>query len=112
MHEIALIELLRMVEADLSIDERAKAKVKSAVHKIGAQHGAKTLLQLERQDFARHLLDLKVQRAVIRDRLVMQFGVTARTAQRDITKALQLRQNRPSHVAEPVDTVINEEVTS
>ena len=111
MHEIALIELLRMID-DMNIGEEAKGQVKQAVHRVGAQHGAKMLIRQERRDFARRLLDLREDRALICSRIKARFDVSERQAYRDIEQALNLCQNRPSNGRKTAENTINEEVTS
>lgn len=50
----------------------------------------------DRVKFARHLLDLKEPRSVIKNRLIARFGVGKSTAYRDITAALAIVPKVPS----------------
>lgn len=110
MHEIAFIELLNMIQADASIDEADKKKFERAIHQVGRQHGAKTLVRHQRRDEARKLLDQRVERTVICTRLRAAFDISERQAYRDIESALHLCQNRPLNGRELNETNTNEEV--
>lgn len=74
---------------------------------INLEEGARARLE-----FARHLLDMRESRQVIRDRLMARFGISTRSAQRDIAAALQMRQKTASNGAKVPETLVNEEVIS
>lgn len=82
-----LVAELGLIDADDSV----KRQIRNRLYKVGAMHGVKSLRQMERLDFAIHLLGLPVSVSTIRDRLMATFGVAESQAYRDVQKALNLR---------------------
>lgn len=80
-------------------DEDTKRKAKEVVRRIASAEGATAADRLDRIGFAIALLDAKEDRTTIRDRIVSRYSVSARTAQRVIETALQMRQKPPNFVA-------------
>jgi hypothetical protein len=111
MNELAFMELLRVIQADVSIDEEAKARIEKAAHQIGRRHGSKRMEVQERRQLACDLLGKGLEPMVICTRLMSAFEVAERTAYRDIDAARDLCQNSPKNGRENAQTMNNEEVT-
>ncbi len=88
-----LVAELALIDADDSI----KKQIRNRLYKVGSMHGVRPLRQMERLDFALHLLGLAVSVSTIRDRLMATFGVAESQAYRDVQKALNLRHLTPSN---------------
>lgn len=78
----------------IDADESVRKQIRNRLYKVGAMHGVRALRQIERVDFAMHLLDEAVSVATIRDRLIATYDVGASQAYRDVQKALDLRHLR------------------
>lgn len=74
----------------LDTDEAARRKFKRLVSETCLAHGINGIDRCERVYFTRRLLDAKVSRTTIRDRLMSKFDVSRSQAYRIIGLALQL----------------------
>jgi hypothetical protein len=83
-----LLEIMAGVEA-LDADPGAKQKFRWLVQCVGAANGLQWIDRKERVDFARRLLDSRVSRPTIRDRLIATFEVSRPQAYRIIEAALE-----------------------
>lgn len=79
----------------LEVDEGARQAFRALVLTIGAQHGVKGIERMEQLGYVRRLLDLRVSRPTIRDRLTARYPISRRQAYRLIDDVLQLCQKRP-----------------
>ncbi|WP_426117274.1 hypothetical protein [Massilia sp. PWRC2] len=86
-----LVAQLESIDADAAV----KKQIRYRLYKVGAMHGVRPLRQMERVDFASHLLELAVSVSTIRDRLMATFKVGDSQAYRDVQKALNLRHLTP-----------------
>ncbi len=68
----------------------AIAEFRRMIEVVGGRHGLTVPLQDQRVEFARQLLDERLPRAVVRDRLMHRFMIGESQAYRDITAALQI----------------------
>lgn len=93
MKKSVLREIVRRVDA-LPGDGETKRLVLNVVREVALDQGVLISEQEDRVGFAIALLDASENRTVIRDRLIIRYSVCARTAQRDIEAALQLRHSR------------------
>jgi len=91
MRSEVLLEILNGID-NLAIDEAAKREVRCLVNTVGWEHGVRRITCASRVEFARRLLDLKVSRTTIKDRLKAAFGISKEQAYRDIRAALKLCQ--------------------
>jgi hypothetical protein len=89
-----LKELMAKVD-ECAADPAAKAEFKRLIQNVGAAHNVKALELDARVLFARKLLDMKVPRAAIRDRLMASYGIKESQAYRDIDSALQVVPKSP-----------------
>lgn len=103
-------EVLRSLNERKDVSDEVKRVMRETLRQLARQNGDSSLEPEERVEFALHLLNLNEDRKVIRDRLVARFGVNKRTAQRDITAALQMRHRPTFYVAPVSETTTNEEV--
>ncbi|MCE3606920.1 hypothetical protein LXA47_25425 [Massilia sp. P8910] len=87
MRADALLDLIAKLE-DCDVDAAAKVAFRKMIVSVGAMHNISCLKQEQRVDFARNLLRLREQRAVVRDRLIAQFRISESQANRDISTAL------------------------
>lgn len=88
----------RQILADLDCidaDQSVLQQVRDIVRKVGADHGVALIDKTERVHFARRLLDLKVSRPTIRERLKARYDIGKSEAYRVIDEALQLSQKPP-----------------
>jgi len=90
---MAIQEIIQGLEA-LDSDPVTKQKFRQLVRAVGAAHGISWIEREDRVSFARELLDLRVSRPTIRDRLIATFEVSRPQAYRIIDSALQLSQKR------------------
>jgi hypothetical protein len=86
-----LVAKLDSIEAD----DTVKKLIRRHLYEVGAMHGVRQLRQIERVDFALHLLSLNVSVPTIRDRLMATFAVAESQAYRDVQKALNVRHLTP-----------------
>jgi hypothetical protein len=110
MNELAFMELLRVIQADVSIDEASKARIEKAAHQIGRRHGSKRMEVRERRKLAFDLLAQKLAPTVICVRLMSAYAISDRQAYRDIEAARDLCQNSSKNGRENIQTTTNEEV--
>lgn len=89
-----LVEIIGRLEA-LDVDEAARQVFRGLVLAVGAQHGIKGIERMEQLGYVCRLLDLRVSRPTIRDRLTARYPISRRQAYRLIDDALQLCQKRP-----------------
>lgn len=90
---ITLKQALRRIVAqidDLDADYLVKRKFKGIVHDICRTHGITGVDRGERIYFAKRLLDERVLRTTIKDRLIARYEVSRSQAYRIIDSALQL----------------------
>lgn len=90
MRSTALLEILAGIDG-LDADDSIKRQIRQLVAAVGISHGVKRLQHDERVAFARRLLDLRVSRPTIRDRLIARYSISTRQAYRVIDEALQER---------------------
>lgn len=76
--------------AALDAPEEAKRQFEEMIRRRAALDGLATIDPQERVQFARHLLDLKEPRPVIRNRIMARYGVGRSQAYEVIDQALQL----------------------
>lgn len=85
----ALVYQILLSEVDaLDADDRSKQAFREVIRKTAETEGDSR--QWERVAFARHLLGLREQKAVVRDRLMVRYGVSKRHAYRIIDEAVEL----------------------
>jgi hypothetical protein len=89
MRTEVLTDLLAKLE-ECDAGEDAKAEFRKLIQAAGAAHGVDAGGGDERIMFARHLLDLMVPRATIRDRLMSRFTISRAQSYRDISAALKI----------------------
>lgn len=100
MRSTVLLEILREVDTlDASDADAMKQKVKQLVRTKGIEHGVKAIEKTERVDFARRLLNARVSRTTIMERLKARFDISKEQAYREVRSALQLCQK-----SKPIDT--------
>lgn len=88
MRPDVLLHLMRLLdECNASCD--AKSEFRSLIKQVGIAHGVGALEREARVRFARHLLDVREPRHIVRDRIMARFGVGDSQAYRDIDRALQ-----------------------
>ena len=97
MRSTVLLEILSGVdELNANDVDAVKQKFKQLIRAIGAEHGIKAFERSDRVDFARRLLDVRVSRTTIMERLKACYGISREQAYRDVRSALQLCQkSRP-----------------
>ena len=88
MDSTALMEIMEGIGM-LDVDPTAKREFSNLVRGIGAAHGCRQIVRLDRAVFARELLVRGVSRPTIRDRLIATFGVSRPEAYRIIDRALR-----------------------
>ena len=76
--------------AALDAPAEAKRQFEEMIRHRAALDGMAGIDRQERVQFARHLLDLKESRPVIRDRIMARYGVGRSQAYQAIDQALQL----------------------
>jgi len=81
--------LLEEIET-LDTDETARRKFRRLVSDICLSHGINDIDRFERVYFARRMLDAKISRSTIRDRLIARFNISRSQAYRVIEQALKL----------------------
>lgn len=86
-----LTEIIAEVR-DLDADDETKQRFIDLVRRIGGRHGIKLVLRSMRVDFAMRLLERKVSRPTIRNRLMATYSMSERQAYRTIDDALKLCQ--------------------
>jgi hypothetical protein len=107
MKASALQEIMVGLDAEnMPPDEKLKAM--RIVRQVGLLHGVKGIEKIERQIMARGLLDRKVPRPEIRDRLVVAYRVSSSQAYRVIRDALQLWQKPPLNATPKLQTVVSD----
>lgn len=94
MRPNAILEIIDQLEG-LDVDDRARLIFKRLVLEVGAAHGIGGVARGEQVAFARRLLDMRVSRATIRDRLIALYGVSRRQAYLLIGEALRLCKRCP-----------------
>ena len=83
-------ELLAGLEDCEVAGPEAIAEFRRIVESVGAKHGLVAPLQEQRTEFARQLLDQRLPRVMVRDRLMARFSIRESQAYRDIHSALQI----------------------
>lgn len=91
MRSNTIIAIVDRIEG-LDVDDEAKRLFRRLVLDVGAVHGIRRVSRFEQVEYARRLLDLRVSRATIRDRIVALFSVSRRQSYRLISDALKLCQ--------------------
>lgn len=84
---IDLVAALGAIEADDSV----RRQIQNGLFRVGRMHGVRDLNRMERHIFAAELLNQKVSRTTIAQRLTSNFGIARRQAYRDIEEAFVLR---------------------
>lgn len=100
MRSTAILEILQGVDS-LDADAGAKQQFRDLIRAVGAAHDLAWMARGDRTAFARALLDCRVSRATIRDRLIAKFDVSRPQAYRIIGKALQLSQKQTADETHP-----------
>lgn len=77
---------------ELDVDVEAKRLFRRLVLAVSAAHGINEVSRIEQVAYARRLLELRVSRATIRDRMIALYSVSRRQAYRLINEALKLCQ--------------------
>ena len=88
--------LLNEINSFKSADEPAKKEFRDAIRRIAKIKGVIGIERGERIEYAGEMLGRKVQRAVIRDRLQVRFGVSKTQAYRDIEESFELSHKPPT----------------
>lgn len=91
MKAAVITEILAAAKA-LNVDESTRQQFIGMVCQISARHGLKVALRTARVDCACRLLELKVSRPTIRNRLMAHYGMSERQAYRTIDQAMKLCQ--------------------
>lgn len=92
MRAEALRELMDGVES-ADVTEEAKAVFRQLIHNVAADYRLTIFEHDEQIAFAQHLLrNCGEPRAVIRDRLIVRYGISRSTAYRIIEESMQLSQ--------------------
>lgn len=105
-------EVFRSLDGRPDVSNEVKKIMRETLRQIARENGDATLEPQERIEFAVHLLNMQESRKVTRNRLIARYGISKRTAQRDIDAALQMRHKHHSYVAQVPETITNEEVTT
>jgi hypothetical protein len=106
MRSSALIEIINRID-EINADESVRRQFRQLVRAVGAEHGVKAVETADRIEFARNLLDARVSRTTIQERLKACYDISREQAYRDIRAALQLCQN-----SKPFDTRVDENKAS
>lgn len=85
----AVLEIMQAIDS-IDVDLAAKQKFRQMVGAIAATHGFEWIERANRIAFARDLLQMRVTRPIIRDRLIDLYGISRPQAYRIISHALQL----------------------
>jgi hypothetical protein len=93
MRSKPIIDIIDQLD-DLDVEEGAKRLFRRLVLNVGATHGIKEVERIEQVAYARRLLDLRVSRATIRDRMIALYSISRRQSYRLISEALKLCQKR------------------
>lgn len=94
-------DLIRDLVTALSTLEADDAILRSMwerLYRVGRMHNVLQLKQMERQQFAVHLLDLGVSVATVRDRLIARFDIGRSQCYRDVQAALDSRVCRAANL--------------
>jgi hypothetical protein len=94
MRSIALREIFEGISR-LDVDEVAKQQFRLLVARIGSEHGVKGVDIDERISFARRLIEARVSRPTVRDRLIARYGISGKQAYRTISAAMELGHKLP-----------------
>lgn len=81
----------------IEADEAVRTQIRRSLYKVGSMHGVRLLRQMERVDFAIHLLQLTISVSTIRSRLMATYDIGESQAYRDVQKALNLRHLSPTN---------------
>lgn len=103
----AIVELFDQVDG-LAVDDDAKQAFRRLIRDVGIAHGVTSIDRSERTAYARRLLDLRVSRPTIRDRLVARYEICSRQAYRIIDEALKLGHKHAKNVTATEDDLENE----
>lgn len=91
MRSQPILDILDQIN-DLDVEDGARCIFKRLVLEVSAAHGINGVDRGEQIAFARRLLDMRVSRPTIRDRLIALYSVSRRQAYRLIEDALKLCQ--------------------
>jgi len=93
---------LRLLDelAGIGAPEEVKRQFEEILRRNAALDGVTGLDRQERTQFARHLLDLREPRTVIRDRLMIRYSIGRTQAYQVIDQALQLSGFPPGNRTE------------
>lgn len=94
MRSEPVLDILEQMGA-LDVDDRAKALFRRLVVDISLAHGISKVDRTQRVAYARRLLDARVSRATIRDRIMARYAVSRRQAYRLIDEALNCAKSGP-----------------
>lgn len=84
----AVLEIMHAIDA-VDVDQAAKQKFRQMVGAIAATHGFDWMERANRIAFAKDLLQMRVARPVVRDRLIALYGISWPQAYRIISHAMQ-----------------------
>jgi hypothetical protein len=94
MRASALIDIINRID-EIDADESVRRQFRQLVRQVGAEHGIACADRGKRVQFARDLLDLRVSRSTIRDRLMAHFEISRTQAYRVIDIALKVSHFPP-----------------
>jgi hypothetical protein len=87
MRSTAIIEILDAING-MNADDSMKRQVRKIIGDVASVHGMNLVTSADRVDFARRLLDAKVSKATIRERLRARYSISRTHAYRIIGEAL------------------------
>jgi hypothetical protein len=93
MRSKPIIDIIKQID-DLNVSEDAKRLFLGLVLNVSAAHGIHEVNRIEQITYVCRLLDLRVSRPTIRDRLIAFHSVSRRQAYRLIDEGLKLCQMR------------------
>jgi hypothetical protein len=94
MRSIAILEIIEAVNG-LDADDVFKRQVNRLISDVAAVHGVSIVSSTDRIEYARRLLDAKVSKATVRDRLKARYDISRTHAYRIITDALNCPKTAP-----------------
>ena len=108
---VALLKILAEVDR-MDAHPHAKHHLKTAINEHCLAAGIKIVDRSERVQFARRLLDDGEPRPIIRDRLMIRFGIEKTMAYDAIGRALKLSKSAPKYWTNEAQNSITDSTNS
>ena len=89
MRASAMNEILMRINA-INTDETTRIQVTQIVLDVAMEHGVAGMARIDRVAYARRMLDARISRSTIRERLMAEYDLSRRSAYRVIDMALQV----------------------